>query len=79
MDKINKFLWKLNKKERTVMLRIFEDILRLNLDNYDIKPLKGLNGAYRLRKGNIRIVFVKNEGQGIIVDIDYRKDIYKKF
>ena len=78
MDKIKKFLLKLTKKERALIKAILEDILILNLQNYDIKALKGYKGFFRLRKGGVRIVFVKEKNMGIIIDIDYRKDIYKK-
>lgn len=77
MDKINKFLIKLNKKEKAVFLKIFADIRSLNLSNYDIKALQGITDVFRLRKGDIRIIFVKNKNKGIILDIAYRKDIYK--
>lgn len=78
MDKIKKFLLKLTKKERALIKVILEDVLTLNLQNYDIKPLKGYKGFFRLRRGNVRIIFIKEKKTGTIVDIDYRKDIYKK-
>jgi len=78
MNKITKFLLKLNKNERLLILKILEDILNLNLQNYDIKALKGYNSFFRLRKGNIRIIFEKQNKKGITIDIDYRKNIYKK-
>ena len=78
MDKIQKFLLKLTKKERALIRKILGDILILNLQNYDLKPLKGYKGFFRLRKGDVRIVFAKEKTMGIIIDIDYRKDIYKR-
>jgi mRNA-degrading endonuclease RelE of RelBE toxin-antitoxin system len=78
MDKINKFLSKLTKSERLIIQNILRDLLVLKLENYDVKQLKGHKGVFRLRKGNIRIVFIKENETGIILDIDYRKDIYKK-
>jgi len=47
MDKIKKFLLKLTKKERALIKAILEDVLTLNLQNYDVKPLKGYKGFYR--------------------------------
>lgn len=78
MDKIKKFLLKLTKNERALIKTILKDVLTLNLQNYDIKPLKGYKGIFRLRKGDIRIIFIKEGKTGMIIDIDYRKDIYKK-
>ena len=78
MDKIKKFLLKLTKRERALINALLKDVLTLDLQNYDVKPLKGYKGFYRLRKGDIRIVFTKEKNTGIIIDINYRKDIYKK-
>jgi mRNA-degrading endonuclease RelE of RelBE toxin-antitoxin system len=76
MDKIAKFLYSLNKKERAMLLRIFSSIENLDIKKYDIKALKGFPGLYRLRKGKIRIVFAKKGKKGIIYDVGFRKDIY---
>lgn len=76
MDKIEKFLLKLNKKEREVFQKIFNDLIIFNLKNYDIKALKGLPGLFRLRKGKIRIIFFKDQSKGYIVDVNYRGNIY---
>ena len=76
MDKISKFLLKLTKKERGILFKIMEDVRILNLKHYDIKPLKGCHGFFRLRKGDIRVVFSKQNGGGMIFDVNYRKDIY---
>lgn len=77
MDKIQKFLAQLTKRERQLMLRVFKDIKSLNLKGYDITALKGYKGVFRIRKGKIRIIFTKQKSGGVIVNIDYRKDAYK--
>lgn len=77
MDKIKKFLLKLTKKEKELFKAIMADIRVLNLKSYDVKPLKGYKEFYRLRKGNVRIVFMKKDNLGIVFDIDFRKNIYK--
>lgn len=77
MDKIEKFLRILDKKQRAILAKIFGDIRVLNLSGYDIKALKGMPGLFRLRKGNIRVVYLKKEATGLIVDVAYRKDVYK--
>ena len=50
--------------------------------NIDLKKLKGkYKNVYRVRKGNIRIIFktVDNEVivEAVVVDIDYRGGVYK--
>ena len=79
MDKISKFLLRLGKEERTFLLAIFDDILNLKLEVYDIKPLKGYKDIYRLKKGKVRIIFQKAGMKSVIIDVDFRKDIYKNF
>lgn len=79
MDRIQKLLLKLNKKERSIFLKIFEDIFLLKLKDYDIKAIKGYKGFFRLRKGKTRIIFAKQSNKGIIADVGFRKDVYKNF
>lgn len=81
MDDISKFLAYLTKKEKDFFLGIlFPAIQKLDLERWDVKPLKGYKGLFRVKKGKIRVVFLKDSirKKGVIVDIDYRKDIYKK-
>lgn len=77
MDRIQKFLLKLNHKQRSLFLKIFEDILNLELKNYDVKSLKGMRNIFRLRKGDVRVVFTKTDSKGYVLDINFRKDVYK--
>lgn len=80
MDRISKFLEKLNKKQRNhIFLEILPKISNLNFDGLDIKPLKNYKNYFRVRYGNIRIVFYKDEKKkiGIISNIAFRKDAYK--
>lgn len=77
MDRIEKFLLKLDKRKRVIFSQIFEDILKLKLKSYDVKALKGMKNIFRLRKGDVRIVFTKIDSKGYILDIAFRKDIYK--
>lgn len=76
MDKIEKFLLKLTRKERGVLSGILSDIRVLRLEHYDMKPLKGQKKLFRIRKGKIRIIFAKGRETGILVNIGYRKDVY---
>ena len=78
MDNIEKFLLKLNKSDRKILEELFNAIRALNVEKYDVKPLKGFKGVYRLLTGKIRIVFLKDNKKGIILNVDYRKNIYQK-
>jgi mRNA interferase RelE/StbE len=43
----------------------------------DIKKLRGLGDAYRLRVGSVRILFEKQEESIHIIRVDNRGDVYK--
>ena len=44
----------------------------------DIKPLKGINGSYRLRVGSWRIIFSYIEKDAVLIDkIESRGGVYK--
>lgn len=77
MDKIQKFLLSLGKSERKILLEILGDIRLWKIEKYDVKPLKGCKGFFRLRKGKARIIFTKNGNIGVVINIGYRKDVYK--
>lgn len=77
MDDLEKFLRKLSRKERKLLVReVFPKILRLEHGGLDIKKMKGM-AVWRVRHGKIRILFVKHGGRGVIIGIGYRKDVYK--
>jgi hypothetical protein len=95
MDRIEKFLRQLGRKDPAMMVIILADIRNLALGKYEIKPLRGFKGVYRLRKGRIRVVFAKIDGmgkfeagrkyfasagwrlRGVLIDINYRPQIYR--
>lgn len=73
-DKIKKLLAKLSPKERELVKLL---ILRISLDDVyglDIKQLKGHTSLFRVRKGQLRIVFRKTPKQFLIVRIDRRNE-----
>jgi mRNA-degrading endonuclease RelE of RelBE toxin-antitoxin system len=78
MDKLAKFLKKISKSDLAKLKIILADIQVLSLENYDIKSLKGeFKGLQRVRFKNIRIVFAVKSNKGYIININFRKDIYK--
>jgi mRNA interferase RelE/StbE len=77
-DKITKFIKSLNKKTRE---RLKARLITLRKDPYkssnDIKKLQGYKeNYYRLRMGDIRIIYTINNNGIDYVDIDYRGNIY---
>jgi len=74
MNKIEKFLAKLNFDRREMTKELIRKIVLGNLQNLDVKKLKGNEAIFRVRSGRIRILFVKKDiGYGII-DVDNRDD-----
>ena len=57
MDKIDKFLKKLDAQESDKVARTIADILSCTFDGYDRKKLKGYRDIYRIRIGTIRIIY----------------------
>jgi len=73
-----KFINSLPMQER---LRIKSAVQNL-LDNpsvCDIKPLQGYKNLYRMRVGNYRVIYTKDNVILFIADIGNRGDIYKQY
>lgn len=69
--------------DRHKLRRIFDDIetLKNGIDeNENIIKLKGNNPYYRLRSGDYRIIFEKQDDKLIIliVKVGHRKNVYNK-
>ena len=72
--KAEKFI---KKQDKDTQKRIIRAIIEL--PEGDVKKLKGMNEVYRLRVGDFRVIFEKNNNELIIVviDIGNRGQIYK--
>jgi len=71
----------LSQEESDVLLiKGIKKLYKLSIESIDIKAMKGEKGSYRIRKGNVRIVFRVDENGTIIVvsvnAIDFRGSIY---
>ena len=59
---LSKLLSGFNKKERKVLEFLIEKVISSQWRGLDIKKLKGYQDTYRVRKGNLRIIFqIKNK------------------
>jgi len=74
MDKIEKALAKLSKKERTQLARIFAKLKTGALGNLDIKKLKGRGDVFRVRRGNMRVFYIYSNGKISILAVERRSD-----
>ena len=79
MPDLKKLFSKFNKQERKVIESLIETIISLRWDNLDVKKLKGHQNIFRVRKGKIRIIFVKDNKDIFIVTIERRRETTYKF
>lgn len=77
MDKIFKFLKRLNKREREKIDSLIDRVLEDDVADLRPEKLKGFSGLYRIRVNKIRIVFRRGKSENIIANIDYRKNVYR--
>lgn len=74
MDKIAKALKKLSDSERAAVKIILLKLKSKELDNLDIKKLKGRDDIFRVRKGKIRIIYKITSDKIFILTIERRND-----
>jgi len=75
MDKIQKALEKLTLKEKKKVKEILVKLKKQQLAGLDVKKLKGRDDIFRVRKGQIRIIYKKDQkGDIFILMIERRSD-----
>ena len=79
MDKIKKALNKLSSKERQQLKKILSQINNRDFQDLDLKKLKGKDDVFRIRKGNMRIIFHKLNNSIKVLSMERRNSkTYKK-
>jgi mRNA-degrading endonuclease RelE of RelBE toxin-antitoxin system len=74
MDKISKALRLLSPREQALLKAILIRIKQGDLKGHDLRKLKGHDDIFRIRKGDIRIIFSKKEDKIMILAIERRSD-----
>lgn len=75
VDRVQKALDKLTAKEKEAVKDILTRLKNRQLDNLDIKKLKGKDDIFRVRKGSIRIIYQdKGDGGIFVLTIERRND-----
>lgn len=78
MDKIDKFIKRLVPKEKVRIKNIFKALYLGRFKGLDIKKLKDTENVFRVRKGDLRIIYQVRDNRVFILKIGYRKeDSYK--
>ncbi|MFH1522919.1 MAG: hypothetical protein ABIE43_03830 [Patescibacteria group bacterium] len=74
VDKISKELKKYSPKEKRWVSIILKKIKKGDFDNLEVKKLKSRRDIYRIRKGNIRIIYRADNGKIFLITIERRTD-----
>lgn len=73
-DKIKKLLAKLSPEEREIVKLLIMRVKLDDIEGLDIKQLKGHSDLFRVRKGQLRIVYRKTPSGFLIIRIDRRNE-----
>lgn len=81
MDKIEKALRRLSAKERGVVKEILGRVQASDFRGLQVKKLRGHNDVFRIRKGDIRIIYRTRDDGGVsVLAIERRSEkTYKRF
>ena len=74
MDLISKSLQKLTAKEREKIKPVLEKLKSNNTAGFDIKKLKGREDVFRIRKGDLRIIYRLHQGAVFLLAVERRSD-----
>lgn len=74
MDKIQKALNRLSDKEKRILKQILHRLDTNELLGLDIQKLKGQTDIYRLRKGDLRIIYLQTKSSFEILAIERRSE-----
>ncbi len=74
MDKVRKFLKRLPKKDLQRVLLIINKLGRKNIEGLDVKKLSGHGDIFRVRSGNMRMLFLRTKEGYRVISIERRSD-----
>ena len=74
MPTLERLLSEFNKKDRKILEHLINRITSPDWSSLNIKKLKGYQDIFRLRKGKLRIIFMKVSNDIRIINIERRKE-----
>jgi len=78
MDRNQKFLKRLSKKEFVAVEEVLQKILARDTTDLDVKKLSGYKDVYRVRAGTVRVIFLDTGDHTEVLEISRRsEDTYK--
>lgn len=79
MDKVDKVLKRLIPKEKERIKNIIQALQLGHFDDLDIKKLKGREDIFRVRSGNLRIIYQIRDNRFFILKLGHKKEDFYKF
>jgi len=79
MDKIEKEFSKFSQHEREWVKEVLKKLQKNDLKGLNVKRLKGTEYIFRVRKGNIRIIYRSDKGKIFVLAIERRREDTYKF
>ncbi|KND50399.1 MAG: hypothetical protein AB202_01960 [Parcubacteria bacterium C7867-007] len=80
MDKLGKLLKKLSQNDRDRLEEVLTLLISGDTSSLDIKKLKGVTDVYRVRTGDMRVIFQKQGKELFVLEVGRRDEgTYKKF
>ena len=74
VDHIQKVLNSFSSKEILIVEKLYEHIRTNKFETLDIKKLRGHSTVFRVKKGKIRVIFVKQKDGNVVIDVSRRND-----
>ncbi|MBI2024733.1 MAG: hypothetical protein HYT03_01395 [Candidatus Harrisonbacteria bacterium] len=74
MDKFEKAFKKLTADEQRQVKIIFAQLEAGHFKNLDIKKLKGADAIFRIRKGNLRIIYQQRNDKIFLIKLSRRSE-----
>jgi len=74
MDRNQKFIKRFSRKEFASVEHILRKILDRDTKNLDLKKLAGYKDVYRIRIGDIRIIFLDTGDHSEVLEISRRSE-----
>ena len=74
MDKIHKALNKLSAKEQKLVKDVLQRLYRNDLAGMNVQKLQGHSDIFRIRKGDLRIIYRRTEKDVFLLAIERRSE-----
>jgi mRNA-degrading endonuclease RelE of RelBE toxin-antitoxin system len=74
VNSIEKALRKLAPQEQNWVEEVVERLISGKTEGLNIKKLRGYGDVFRIRKGQVRVIYTKKEGQVILLFVGRRNE-----